>query len=110
MEDAQGAMDYRERSFGVRPWTVFEGLSCGQTEKRYRADPGAFAFSWAYAFAGTRGSSLRAMMGARVPMPNGWTTERLTPMGSWDGAEALLLGMSVQVTHEDVVGDVAGPG
>ena len=35
-------------------------------------------------------------------------TDRLTPVGSCGGAEAILVGMSVQVTHDDVIGDVAG--
>jgi catechol 2,3-dioxygenase-like lactoylglutathione lyase family enzyme len=52
VKDLQEAMDYWERTFGVGRWTVFEGLSRGQTEKRYRGNPGAFEFSCAYAFAG----------------------------------------------------------
>jgi len=35
---------------------------------------------------------------------------RLTPVGSSGGAEAILVGMSVQITHHDVIGDVAGSG
>lgn len=37
-------------------------------------------------------------------------TYRLTPVGSCGGAEAVLVGMSVQITHDDVIGDVAGRG
>ena len=37
-------------------------------------------------------------------------TDRLTPVGSSGGAEAVLVGMSVEVTHDDVIGDVAGCG
>ena len=37
-------------------------------------------------------------------------TNRLTPVGSRGGAEAVLVGMSVQVTDDDVIGDVAGGG
>ena len=37
-------------------------------------------------------------------------TDRLTPVGSSDGAEAILVCMSVQITHDDVIGDVAGSG
>ena len=32
------------------------------------------------------------------------------PVGSSGGAEAVVVGMSVQVTHDDVIGDVAGCG
>jgi hypothetical protein len=35
-------------------------------------------------------------------------TDRLTPVGSGGGAEAILVGMAVQVTHDNVIGDVAG--
>jgi hypothetical protein len=37
-------------------------------------------------------------------------TDRLTPVGSWRGAEAVFVGMSVEITHDDVIGDVAGCG
>jgi hypothetical protein len=37
-------------------------------------------------------------------------TNRLTPVGSWRGAEAILVGMFVEVTQDDVIGDVAGRG
>ena len=37
-------------------------------------------------------------------------TDRLTPVGSWRGAEAILVGMSVEIPHDDVIGDVAGSG
>jgi len=37
-------------------------------------------------------------------------TDRLRPVGSCGGAEAILVGMWVQITHDDVVGDVAGCG
>src|SRR5665213_4571844 len=37
-------------------------------------------------------------------------TDRLTPVGSRGGAEAVLVGMFVQITHDDVIGDVAGRG
>ena len=35
-------------------------------------------------------------------------TNRLTPVGSRGGAEAIFADMSVEVTHDDVFGDVAG--
>jgi hypothetical protein len=35
-------------------------------------------------------------------------TDRLTPVGSSGGAEAIFVGMSVEVTHDDIIGDVAG--
>jgi hypothetical protein len=37
-------------------------------------------------------------------------TDRLTPVGSCGGAEAALVGMSVEISEDDVVGDVAGRG
>ena len=37
-------------------------------------------------------------------------TYRPRPVGSCGGAEAILVGMAVQVTHDDVIGDVAGSG
>ena len=37
-------------------------------------------------------------------------TDRLTPVGSCGGAEAILMGVSVQIPHDDVIGDVAGRG
>src|SRR5665647_95896 len=37
-------------------------------------------------------------------------TYRLTPVGSCGGAEAILADMSVEITHDDVIGDVAGSG
>ncbi len=37
-------------------------------------------------------------------------TDRLTPVGSSGGAEAILVGMSIEISHDDVVGDVAGRG
>ena len=37
-------------------------------------------------------------------------TNRLMPVGSCGGAEAILVGMAVQVSHDDVIGDVAGCG
>lgn len=37
-------------------------------------------------------------------------TDRLTPVGSRGGAEAVLVGMAVQVAHDDIIGDVAGCG
>lgn len=35
-------------------------------------------------------------------------TDRLTPLGSWRGAEAVFVAMFVQVTQDSVIGDVAG--
>ena len=35
-------------------------------------------------------------------------TNRLMPVGSWRGAEAILVGMFVEIPHDDIVGDVAG--
>lgn len=35
-------------------------------------------------------------------------TDRLTPVGSNGGAEAVLLSMSIEIPHDDVIGDVAG--
>ena len=35
-------------------------------------------------------------------------TDRQMPVGSCGGAEAILVGMAVQVSHDDVIGDVAG--
>lgn len=32
------------------------------------------------------------------------------PVGSWRGAEAILVGMAVEISHDDVIGDVAGGG
>ena len=37
-------------------------------------------------------------------------TDRPRPVGSGGGAEAILVGMAVQVSHDDVIGDVAGGG
>ena len=37
-------------------------------------------------------------------------TDRPRPVGSRGGVEAILLGMVVQVSHDDVIGDVAGGG
>lgn len=37
-------------------------------------------------------------------------TDRLTPVGSCGGAEAILVGMLVEIPHDDVIGDVAGGG
>jgi hypothetical protein len=37
-------------------------------------------------------------------------TDRLTPVGSCGGAEAILVGMAVEITIDDVIGDVAGRG
>ena len=37
-------------------------------------------------------------------------TDRPRPVGSRGGAEAILVGMAVQVSHDDVIGDVAGGG
>jgi hypothetical protein len=37
-------------------------------------------------------------------------TDRMTPVGSWRGAEAVLVAMFVEVTQDDVIGDVAGRG
>ena len=37
-------------------------------------------------------------------------TDRLTPVGSCRGAEAMLVGMAVEIAHDDVIGDVAGRG
>ncbi len=37
-------------------------------------------------------------------------TNRLMPVGSGGGAEAILVGMMVPVSHDDVIGDVAGGG
>ena len=37
-------------------------------------------------------------------------TDRLRPVGSRGGAEAILVGMAVQVSHDDVIGDLAGGG
>src|ERR1019366_4557592 len=37
-------------------------------------------------------------------------TYRLTPVGSCGGAEAILADMPVEITHDDVIGDVAGSG
>ena len=37
-------------------------------------------------------------------------TDRPRPVGSWGGAEAILVGMAVQVSHDDVIGDLAGGG
>src|SRR5579871_3807542 len=34
-------------------------------------------------------------------------TNRLTPVGSWRGAEAIFADMSVEIPHDDVFGDVA---
>jgi len=50
--DLKEAADFWERSFGVGGWSMREGLSRGQTEKRYRGQPGRFEFSCAYAYAG----------------------------------------------------------
>jgi hypothetical protein len=35
-------------------------------------------------------------------------TYRLTPVGSWRGAEAVFVGMPVEISHDDFIGDVAG--
>ncbi len=35
-------------------------------------------------------------------------TDRPRPVGSSGGAEAFLVCMSVEITHDDVIGDVAG--
>ena len=37
-------------------------------------------------------------------------TNRLAPVGSRGGAEAVLVGMAVEVSHDDVIGEVAGDG
>ena len=37
-------------------------------------------------------------------------TNRLTPVGSRGGAEAILADMPVEIAHDDVIGDVAGGG
>ena len=37
-------------------------------------------------------------------------TNRLTPVGSCGGAEAILADMSVEIAHDDVIGDVARSG
>ena len=37
-------------------------------------------------------------------------TDRPRPVGSWGGAEAILVGMAVQVSHDDVIGDLARGG
>ena len=37
-------------------------------------------------------------------------TDRRTPVGSCGGAEAILVDMSVEITDDDVIGDVAGSG
>ena len=37
-------------------------------------------------------------------------TDRLMPVGSSGGAEAIIADMSVKITHDNVIGDVAGGG
>ena len=37
-------------------------------------------------------------------------TDRLAPLGSCWGAEAILVGMAVEITIDNVIGDVAGRG
>ncbi len=37
-------------------------------------------------------------------------TDRLTPVGSCGVAEAVFVGMSVEIMHDDIIGDVAGCG
>ena len=37
-------------------------------------------------------------------------TNRLTPVGSRGGAEAFLVGMPVEISHDDIIGYVAGSG
>ena len=37
-------------------------------------------------------------------------TDRLTPVVSWRGAEAVFVAMSVEVPQDGVIGDVAGRG
>ncbi len=37
-------------------------------------------------------------------------TNRLMPVGSRGGAEAILADMAVEIAHDDVIGDVAGCG
>ena len=37
-------------------------------------------------------------------------TDRLTPVGSCGGAEAVLADMAVEIAHDNVFGDVAGGG
>ncbi len=37
-------------------------------------------------------------------------TDRLTPVGSWRGDEAIFVAIFVQVTQDSVIGDVAGCG
>ena len=34
-------------------------------------------------------------------------TYGLTPVGSWGGAEAVFVGMPVEISHDDFIGDVA---
>jgi hypothetical protein len=37
-------------------------------------------------------------------------TYRLTPVGSWGGAEAVFVEMLIEVTDDDLIGDVSGCG
>lgn len=52
VDDLQAAMENWGLHFGITAWSLWEGLSVGQTEKTYWGEPGDFEFSVAYGFAG----------------------------------------------------------
>ncbi|MFL6178509.1 MAG: VOC family protein [Actinomycetes bacterium] len=52
VEDLEAAVETWTNTFGITAWSVWEGLSVGQTEKTYRGEPAEFEFSVAYGFAG----------------------------------------------------------
>jgi hypothetical protein len=52
VEDLDAAVETWRRDYGVTAWSVWRGLSVGQTEKTYWGEPGEFEYSVAYAFAG----------------------------------------------------------
>jgi hypothetical protein len=50
--DLEAAIEMWKQNYGISAWSVWEGLSIGQTEKTYLGEPADFEFSVAYAFAG----------------------------------------------------------
>jgi hypothetical protein len=52
VEDLGAAVENWRLNYGITAWSVWEGLSIGQTEKTYWGEPAEFEFSVAYGFAG----------------------------------------------------------
>jgi hypothetical protein len=90
VEDLNAAVETWRRDYGVTAWSVWEGLSVGQTEKTYWGEPGEFEYSVAYGFAGDIMIELARHDSGRNVYKDCWTRGALGPITSGSGSRTRL--------------------